>query len=193
MKRLDSLLNENLLELGTVLQSIGIEEREIFSHIQTEVVQRLEAGGKIFWCGNGGSAAESSHMAAELLGRFKTNRKSLPSINLTADNSVVTCIANDFGYENIYSRQLEGLGNNNDVLVVFSTSGESLNTLNAIETANKLGILSISFLGKSGGKAKDISSLSLVVKSNTTARIQEIHQLLGQTLCEAIEIGLGIV
>lgn len=193
MKRLDSLLNENLLELGTVLRSIGIEEREIFSHIQTEVVQRLEAGGKIFWCGNGGSAAESSHMAAELLGRFKTNRKSLPSINLTADNSVVTCIANDFGYENIYSRQLEGLGNNNDVLVVFSTSGESLNTLNAIETANKLGILSISFLGKSGGKAKDISSLSLVVKSNTTARIQEIHQLLGQTLCEAIEIGLGIV
>ena len=193
MKKIDALLRDNILELETVLKSFNEKDYEIYLQIQKEVIDRVKRGGKIFWCGNGGSAAESSHMAGELLGRFTENRKALPSLNLSADNSVITCIANDFGYEKIYSRQLEGLANVNDVLVVFSTSGESLNILNALQAANKLGVYSVSFLGKSGGRAKEISDVAMVIRSNTTARIQEIHQCLGQTLCEAIEIGLDLV
>jgi D-sedoheptulose 7-phosphate isomerase len=146
----------------------------------------------IFWCGNGGSAADSSHLAVELIGRFKNNRRSLPSISLNADTSAITCIANDFGFEEIFARQLEGLGKKGDVLVVLSTSGKSENILRVLRKAKDMGVTSIALLGKGGGSAVTLSEHSLVIDSEETARIQEMHLLLGHTLCEFAEIELGI-
>lgn len=150
-------------------------------------------GGTIFWCGNGGSASESSHLAAELIGRFKNNRRPFPSISLASDLGVITCIANDFGYEEIFSRQLEGLAKKEDLLVVLSTSGNSENVLQALAAAKKIGVHTIALLGKDGGRAKFIADHSIIVDSNETARIQEVHLLLGHTFCEYAELKMGLV
>lgn len=156
------------------------------------IANALKKGNTIFWCGNGGSAAESSHLATELIGRFKNNRRSLPSLSLNADISAITCIANDFGYEEIFARQLEGLGKKGDVLVVLSSSGKSENILQVLRRAKDLEVTSIAFLGKGGGSAVTLSDFSIVIDSEETARIQELHLLLGHTLCEYAEIELNI-
>lgn len=156
------------------------------------IANALKKGNTIFWCGNGGSAAESSHLATELIGRFKNNRRSLPSLSLNADISAITCIANDFGYEEIFARQLEGLGKKGDVLVVLSSSGKSENILQVLRSAKDLEVTSIAFLGKGGGSAVTLSDFSIVIDSEETARIQELHLLLGHTLCEYAEIKLNI-
>ena len=150
-------------------------------------------GRTIFWCGNGGSASESSHLAAELIGRFKNNRKPFPSISLASDLSVITCIANDFGYKEIFSRQLEGLAKKEDLLVILSTSGNSENILQALMTAKNIGVHSIALLGKDGGQAKYIADHSIIIDSNETARIQEVHLFLGHTFCEYAELKMGLV
>ncbi len=152
----------------------------------------LKNKNTIFWCGNGGSAAESSHLAVELIGRFKNNRRSLPSLSLNADTAAITCIANDFGYDEIFARQLEGLGKKGDVLVVLSTSGKSENILKVLQKAKGMGITSIALLGKGGGQAAILSDYTIVIDSEETARIQEMHLLLGHTLCEYAEIALGM-
>lgn len=156
------------------------------------IANALRNENTIFWCGNGGSAADSSHLAVELIGRFKNNRRSLPSLSLNADTSAITCIANDFGFEEIFARQLEGLGKKGDVLVVLSTSGKSENILRVLRKAKDMGVTSIALLGKGGGSAVTLSEHSLVIDSEETARIQEMHLLLGHTLCEFAEIELGI-
>lgn len=152
----------------------------------------LKLGGTIFWCGNGGSAADSQHIAAEFVGRFKKNRKPLKSIALSTDTSVITCISNDFSYEEIFSRQLEALGSKGDVLVVITTSGNSKNIIKVLLQANKMGVKSIGLLGKDGGKCKNLVDLSLIVPSNSTARIQETHILIEHLLCELVENKLGL-
>ena len=154
-------------------------------------VGALKGGRTIFWCGNGGSAAESSHLAVELIGRFKNNRRPLPSISLNSDTSALTCIANDFGYDEIFARQLEGLAKRGDVLVVLSTSGESENILRALRKAKEIGVVTIALLGKGGGQALDLADHSIVIDSTETARIQEIHLLLGHTFCEYAEMDMG--
>jgi D-sedoheptulose 7-phosphate isomerase len=151
----------------------------------------LAEGNTIFWCGNGGSASESSHLATELVGRFKENRISLPSISLNADTTAITCIANDFGYDEIYARQLQGLSKPGDLLVVLSTSGNSPNILRALEQARISKVHSIALLGKGGGTAKGIAEIPILVPGSETARIQEVHLLIGHTLCELAEIALG--
>jgi D-sedoheptulose 7-phosphate isomerase len=151
----------------------------------------LATGNTIFWCGNGGSASESSHLATELVGRFKENRISLPSISLNADTTAITCIANDFGYDAIYARQLQGLGRPGDLLLVLSTSGNSLNIVRALEQARISKVHSIALLGKGGGTAKDLAEIAILVPGTETARIQEVHLLIGHTLCELAEISLG--
>ena len=156
------------------------------------VADTLKKNNTVFWCGNGGSAAESSHLAVELIGRFKNNRKSLPSISLNADSSAITCIANDFGYEEIFARQLEGLGKKEDLLIVLSTSGDSENILRVLRKAQDMGITSIALLGKGGGRAASLSNFAIIVNSDETARIQEMHLLLGHTFCEYVEVALGI-
>ena len=151
----------------------------------------LAEGNTIFWCGNGGSASESSHLATELVGRFKENRISLPSISLNADTTTITCIANDFGYDEIYARQLQGLSKPGDLLLVLSTSGNSVNIVRALEQARKSKVHTIALLGKGGGPAKDLAEITILVPGAETARIQEVHLLIGHTLCELAEIALG--
>lgn len=138
----------------------------------------------IFWCGNGGSAAESSHLSTELIGRFKINRIPLNSISLNADTTAITCIANDFGFQEIFARQLEGLAKRGDLLLVLSTSGDSENIIRVLEKGRTLGVHTIALLGNNGGRANSLADHSIVVNSSNTARIQELHLLLGHTLCE---------
>lgn len=151
----------------------------------------LIEGNTIFWCGNGGSASESSHLATELVGRFKENRISLPSISLNADTTAITCIANDFGYDEIYARQLQGLSKPGDLLLVLSTSGNSVNIVRALEQAKISKVHSIALLGKGGGPAMALAEIPILVPGTETARIQEVHLLIGHTLCELAEIALG--
>tara|TARA_B100000035_G_C20821799_1_gene474569 strand:+ start:32 stop:628 length:597 start_codon:yes stop_codon:yes gene_type:complete len=155
------------------------------------ISKTLNFGGTIFWCGNGGSAADSQHIAAEFVGRFKNDRKPLKSIALTTDTSVITCISNDYSYEKIFSRQLEALGGRGDVLVVISTSGQSENIKQVLIQAKKMGIKSIGLLGKRGGKCKRYVDIPLIVPSQSTARIQESHILIEHLICELVELKLG--
>ncbi len=147
----------------------------------------LSNGNKVLFCGNGGSAADSQHLAAELVGRYKKERKSLPSIALTTDTSIITAIANDYEYNTIFSRQVEGLGNEGDVLIGISTSGNSKNVIEAIKLANQKGIITVGFTGNEGGQMAEICKYMFNVPSNITARIQEMHILAGHILCELIE------
>jgi D-sedoheptulose 7-phosphate isomerase len=150
-------------------------------------VKALQQGQTLFSCGNGGSAADALHFAEEFTGRYRNNRKPLPAIALVADPTVLTCIANDFGYHEIFSRPLEALAKPDDVLFAFSTSGNSPNILKAIETAKNKGIQSILFTGQNGGKARDLCEHTLRVPSENTARIQEIHGLFIHIILEAVE------
>ena len=188
----DDLLFSKVRILKELLSGIDSKYGNTFNASAKVIANALQNKNTIFWCGNGGSAAESSHLAVELIGRFKNNRRSLPSLSLNADTSAITCIANDFGYDEIFSRQLEGLGKKGDVLVVLSTSGNSENILRVLRKAKDLGVVSIALLGKGGGIAASLSDYSIVIDSEETARIQEVHLLLGHTLCEYAEIELGI-
>jgi len=155
------------------------------------IAKSLTSGGTIFWCGNGGSAADSQHIAAEFVGRFKKDRRPLRSIALTTDSSVLTCVANDYSYEEIFSRQLNALGRDGDVLVAITTSGKSKNIKKVLIQARNMGIKTIGLLGKKGGECKDYSDVSLIVPSDITARIQETHILIEHLLCELVEHKLG--
>ncbi len=186
------LLATKITTLRNLLSTLISKHGGTFSQCAKIMADSLKNENTIFWCGNGGSAAESSHLAVELIGRFKNNRRSLPSLSLNADTAAITCIANDFGYDEIYARQLEGLGKKGDLLIVLSTSGESENILKVLQKANGMGITSIALLGKGGGRAVALSDFAIVVDSEETARIQEMHLLLGHTLCEYAEIALGI-
>lgn len=135
----------------------------------------LRSGRKLLTAGNGGSAADALHLAEELVGRFDKERVSMPAICLCADPTLLTCIGNDYGYDRLFSRQIEGLGETGDVLVVFTTSGNSMNLVNALETARRKGLLTIAVLGKSGGVAKGKADYEIIVPSQVTARIQEVH------------------
>lgn len=135
----------------------------------------LARGGKLLTAGNGGSAADALHLTEELVGRFDKERPSLPSIALCADPMLLTCISNDYGFDRVFSRQIEGLGKPGDALVVFSTSGNSPNIIRALETAKSRGLKTVALLGKNGGACKGIADHEIVVPSNSTARIQEVH------------------
>jgi D-sedoheptulose 7-phosphate isomerase len=147
----------------------------------------LAAGHKVMLCGNGGSAADSQHIAAELVGRFVKDRKALAAVALTTDTSALTSIGNDYGFEDIFARQVGGLGRAGDCLVAISTSGNSRNLIRAAETARATGICTIGLLGRGGGELLKLCDLSIVVPSTTTARIQEAHIFIGHTLCAMVE------
>ena len=150
-------------------------------------VATLKAGGKILLCGNGGSAADAQHIAAELTGRYKTERDALAGIALTTDTSALTAIGNDYGYEFVFSRQLEALGREGDLLIAISTSGNSGNVVKALELARKIGINTIGLSGRTGGSMNELCELNLVVPSNDTPRIQEMHIMIGHIICQAID------
>ena len=155
--------------------------------ITDAVVKCLKAGGKIMTAGNGGSAAEALHMAEELVGRYRKNRKSLPAICLAGDPTALTCIGNDYGYDNVFSRQVEGLGCKGDLLILFTTSGKSRNIIKAIKTARSKKLKTVCLLGKDGGSAKGKADYQLIVSSNATEHIQEAHQVILHIILEAVE------
>ena len=157
------------------------------SEVARKLTECLKAGGKILWCGNGGSAADAQHLAAELMGRFKRERAPLPAIALTTDTSLLTAVGNDYGYQHVFSRQVRGLMTAKDVLVGLSTSGNSPNVVEAIAAAKAIGGFTVGFLGNEGGKLKAECDISLVVPHADTARIQEIHIMAGHILCDLIE------
>lgn len=157
------------------------------------VVSALRRGGKLLLCGNGGSAADCQHIAAELTGRLRAERPPLAAIALTTDTSALTCIGNDYGYEQIFARQVRAIGKAGDCLLAISTSGNSPNVLKALIVAAELGITKIGFLGRDGGQMRALCDISLIVPSNDTARIQEGHIFLAHTLCADIEIALGLI
>ncbi len=144
----------------------------------------LKNGKKVLLCGNGGSAADSQHIAAEFVGRFQIERKAMPAIALTTDTSILSAIANDYGFENVFSRQVEALGVSGDVLIGISTSGNSENVLRAITVAKDMGLKTISLTGKDGGKIALTTDVSLNIADNVTARVQEAHILIGHIICE---------
>ena len=147
----------------------------------------LSNGGKLLLMGNGGSAGDSQHIAAELIGRFKKERKAIPAIALTVDTSSLTALGNDYGFETIFERQLEALAQKNDAVIGISTSGNSENVVRALKKANALGAETIGLVGNDGGKIKEVANLSIVIPSNDTARIQEVHITIGHIICELIE------
>lgn len=166
------------------------------SQASRRMAECLSAGGKILACGNGGSAAESGHLTTELLCRLVKDRKSLPAVNLSGDAGFLTATANDYSFDEVFARQVTGLGQRGDVLVVFTTSGNSANILRALEAAGEKGIFSIALLGRDGGKAAARADLPLTVPVSATMHIQEGHQVLLHILCAQIEEilfpGLGL-
>ena len=151
------------------------------------IVDSFKKGGKLLIAGNGGSAADSQHFAAELVGRFKKERRALPAIALTANTSILTAIANDYSFDKVFSRQIEALAKNGDVFFAISTSGNSANIVEGIRAAKKIGCLVIGLTGKAGGKMKDICDILIDVDSDDTPRIQENHILIIHSICEIIE------
>jgi D-sedoheptulose 7-phosphate isomerase len=139
------------------------------------MAKRLSEGRKILICGNGGSASDAQHLAAEMVGRFERERRAIPAISLSTDTSILTCLGNDYGYEKVFSRQVEALGNREDILVAISTSGNSQNILEAVETADGKDIFTIGLLGNDGGKLAALVDISVIVPHEVTARIQEAH------------------
>jgi D-sedoheptulose 7-phosphate isomerase len=155
------------------------------------VTTSINKGGKVIWCGNGGSAAEAQHMAAELMVRYVKNRQPLASIALTTDCSIITAHTNDFDYESVFSRQLEGIGREGDVLIAMSTSGNSANVLKALEQAKKMGIITVALTGQNTKHFDKLVEYCFSVNSYETARIQEAHTLIGHLLCEGLDLVYG--
>ena len=154
----------------------------------SKIIKRtLKKNGIIYMAGNGGSATDSQHFVAELLGRYKKNRKPYGAVSLSSDIGTITCIANDFGYENVFSRQLEALGRKKDLLITFSTSGTSKNIINLLKTSKKKKIFSICLLGNKGGQSKKLCDYPVVIDSTNTARIQEMHQVIYHNVCNLID------
>ena len=163
-------------------------QQEAFERAAIRMADCLIQGHKIFWCGNGGSAAEAQHLAAELVGRFRRDRRAFASIALTTDSSVLTAVANDAGYEYVFARQIEALCVAGDVVVGISTSGKSPNVCAALERARERGAFAIAMTGKHGGRMANLADVSLRVPSQDAARIQEGHILCGHILCEWVEL-----
>ncbi|MCX6318321.1 MAG: D-sedoheptulose 7-phosphate isomerase [Bacteroidetes bacterium] len=170
---------QQVLQDEALLSTIG----EVVSVITTA----FKNGNRVYFCGNGGSAADAQHLAAEFSGRFYTDRKALPAEALHCNTSYLTAVANDYGYDVVFSRMIDGIGESGDVLIGLSTSGNSVNILNAFDTARKKGIITIAFTGASGGKMKSLSDHLINVPSNDTPRIQESHITIGHIICQLVE------
>lgn len=184
---MDSIIKKSISEHSALVKSIHTEFAEQISICAALLKDCLKRGGKILICGNGGSAADAQHFAAELVGRFEVERQGLPAIALTTDSSILTAIGNDYGFERLFSRQVEALAGRNDLLVGISTSGNSENVLAAIQAAKQLGCRTVVLTGHDGGKIAAEVDCALIVPAQRTARIQEMHLLIVHILCELID------
>lgn len=188
MKPVDSVTpyRETLGEAVKLFESL--ESLELAVHTAAQLcIEALRSGSKLIICGNGGSSSEAQHFAGELMGRYKQNRAPLAAVALTADAAVITCIGNDYCYEDVFERQLRALARAGDVFIAFSTSGNSGNVLRGLSAARELGIASIAFLGNDGGKARQLAACPLIVAHTDTARAQEAHQFLMHCIMDEIE------
>lgn len=188
--RIKEAIEENIELMNSILHDTIFMSQ--ISQLADIMVKSLRKGGTIFFCGNGGSAADAQHLAAELSGRFYFDRAPLPAEALHCNTSYLTAIANDYGFEHVYERLIKGNGKKGDVLVGLSTSGNSLNITKAFETAKKLDITTIAFTGENGGKLKEVADYILQIPSTDTPRIQEAHILIGHIICELIETEMFI-
>lgn len=181
-----AIKDEFLSHLETINTVINTMEEKLEA-ASALAVETLRNGNKILLCGNGGSAADAQHIAAELTGRYKTERRGLPGIALTTDTSALTAIGNDYGYDRVFDRQVEALANKGDLLIGISTSGNSKNIINALKVAREMGCKTLGLSGRDGGAMNDVCDVNLVVPSNNTPRIQEMHILFGHTICQIID------
>ena len=181
-----TIADEFSSHLKTIQTVIGQMEEDLARASQI-TVDTLKRGNKVLLCGNGGSAADAQHIAAELTGRYKSERRGLPGIALTTDTSALTAIGNDYGYQRIFDRQVEALANRGDLLIGISTSGNSDNVISALRLAKELGCSTVGFSGRDGGKMNEVCDVNLVVPSDNTPRIQEMHILFGHTICQIID------
>ena len=184
-KHISDILNDSFNNLQKVISDKGlILEIET---ITTKIIKAFKDGNKLLLCGNGGSASDAQHIAAELSGRFIKERKPLYAEALHVNSSYMTAVSNDYGFESTYSRMLEAIGKKGDVLIALSTSGNSENVVNAIKMANSLEMLSVGMSGASGGKIKELCQHNIIIPSSNTARIQEAHIIVGHIFCQIIE------
>lgn len=181
-----TIINEFESHLKTMQTVMGTMEEDLekASALAVEVLRR---GNKVLLCGNGGSAADAQHIAAELTGRYKTERRGLPGIALTTDTSALTAIGNDYGYDRVFDRQVEALANKGDLLIGISTSGNSMNVVSALKLAREMGCSTLGLSGRDGGAMNEVCDVNLVVPSDNTPRIQEMHILFGHTICQIID------
>lgn len=186
-----TIQDEFTSHLKTIHSVIGNMEETLDKASQL-VVDTLKRGNKILFCGNGGSAADAQHIASELTGRYKSERKGLPSIALTTDTSALTAISNDYGYDRVFDRQVEALANKGDLLIGISTSGNSTNIISALKLAKEQGCTTVGFSGRDGGKMNEVCDINLIVPSDNTPRIQEMHILFGHIMCQIIDDAYSI-
>jgi D-sedoheptulose 7-phosphate isomerase len=178
-----------LLESAGIKTSLSEDQHFIESLVQSAamIIGSFSNGGKVLFCGNGGSAADAQHLAAEFSGRFEKDRAPLPAEALHVNSSYMTAVANDYSFDVVYSRMIEAMGKKGDVLVGFSTSGNSQNIINAFEVAGKRGMKTIAFTGKDGGRLKSMADICLHIPHNNTARVQEAHITAGHIICKLVE------
>ena len=179
-------IKQNLQEITNIISNMDILDEKIISVIE-KIVKCIKNGNKIILFGNGGSASDAQHIAAEFIGRFKIERKSIPAIALTTDSSILTSLGNDYAFDTIFSRQCESMVINGDIVIGISTSGNSTNVKNGLVIAKEKGAITIGLLGNKGGKIKDIVDMSLIVDSSSTPRIQEAHRVIYHIICEIVE------
>jgi D-sedoheptulose 7-phosphate isomerase len=183
MNKLDSIVLDHI----AVIEKLNSTSSDLICSIAEIVIKRLKLGSKLIFMGNGGSASDSQHLSAEFVGRFVNERQALAAISLSTDTSALTAIGNDYGFDKIFERQINGLAKKGDVVFGITTSGNSPNVLKAIQAAKKLDCITIGLTGQDGGKLKDFCDETIIVPSNVTARIQEAHILIGHILCDIVD------
>lgn len=179
-------IKQALEEHAGVLEGLKQQAAQI-EEMGRRTVESLRRGGKLLICGNGGSASQADHFAGEIVGRFVEERRGLPAIALSAGQSSLTAIGNDYGYDQVFARQVEAYGAEGDLLIALSTSGNSLNVLRAVERARQLNLVTLGLAGRDGGKLAGLCDTCLTIHSNSTARIQEMHILAIHLICEAVD------
>ena len=180
-------ISKHFRESITVQEELLKNYLPLIEKIAFKISECLRQGGKLLFMGNGGSASDSQHLAAEFVGRYEKERRALAAIALTTDTSILTAVGNDYGFERIFERQVEALGKKGDVLFAISTSGNSKNVLKAVHKAKEMGLVTIGFTGGAGGELKSLTDLALVIPSKKTSRIQESHIMIGHILCECVD------
>lgn len=188
------MLEEKIVDIfyeSSRLKKEFVEEyAEDIVNLGIMIGRRLKMGYKLLICGNGGSAADSQHFAAEVVGRFEREKKGFPAIALTTDTSILTAIGNDYGFDMVFAKQVEALGQKGDILIGISTSGNSKNIIQAVKVAKEIGMFTVGFLGKDGGKLKSMVDKAFIVRSDSTARVQEVHLTLEHSLCYVLDLYL---